>query len=96
VLRNSLSSPTSITVLDRGADSLFAAVNPFARRDEHTNQTILLYKVTTLVTYIVLLITAIYYTFRKPHEGHHPHRTIWGNNLATPFAQNAIITSIYW
>lgn len=82
---------------ENGASSSGAhRLNPFARRDEHTNQTILLYKITTFVTYIILLVTAIYYTFRKPHEGHHPHRTIWGNNLATPFAQNAIITSIYW
>jgi hypothetical protein len=49
-------------------------------------------RITTLLTYIIFLITAIYYTFKSPHPGH----TIWGNNTPSPFAQNSIITSIYW
>jgi hypothetical protein len=71
-------------------------VNPFSRRDEFSGQTILMYKITTLISYIVFVITAFYYTFNAPHEGKYHHSTIWGNNLATPFAQNHIITSIYW
>ncbi|KAF2662573.1 hypothetical protein K491DRAFT_182755 [Lophiostoma macrostomum CBS 122681] len=71
-------------------------LNPFARREDFSGQSILLYKITTLVSYIILLVTAFYYTFNAPHDGKYAHRTIWGNNLATPFAQNHIITSIYW
>ncbi|KAF2275713.1 DUF1774-domain-containing protein [Westerdykella ornata] len=78
------------------ANSLLAAVNPFARRDEYSRNTLNVYRVTTLVSYLVLVVTAFYYTFNKPHEGHHPHKKIWGNNRPTPFAQNSIITSVYW
>lgn len=59
----------------------------------------LAYKILTAVTYIILLVTAVYYTFRRPHEGgakKHDRHTIWGNNHASPFAQNMVITSIYW
>lgn len=71
-------------------------VNPFSRREDFSSRELILHRIATLVTYIIFLITAIYYTFRAPHEGHHPWRTIWGNNTATPFAQNSIMTSIYW
>lgn len=71
-------------------------VNPFSRRDEFSSQALIVHRITTLVTYIVFLVTAIYYTFERPHEGHKPRHTIWGNNAASPFAQNSIMTSIYW
>lgn len=80
-------------------------LNPFTRRDTHSGQTILIYKITTTISYILLLVTAIYYTFNAPPEHHHKHRngvhidyqhTIWGQNAPTAFAQNSIITSIYW
>ncbi|KAF2019207.1 DUF1774-domain-containing protein [Aaosphaeria arxii CBS 175.79] len=70
--------------------------NPFARREEHTGQSILLLKITTLISYLLLLVTAFYYNFNTPHEGHHPWRTIWGQNRPTPFALNSIMVSIYW
>jgi hypothetical protein len=75
---------------------MLCPVNPFARRDEHSAQQLILLRITTLVTYLIFVITAIYYTFEAPHEGHGPKHTIWGNNLATPFAQNSVMTSIYW
>lgn len=81
---------------ENGATSSGHRLNPFARREEHSQQALIIHRIATLVTYIIFLITAIYYTFKEPTEGHHPRRTIWGNNAATPFAQNAIITSIYW
>lgn len=80
-------------------------VNPFTRRDTHSGQTILIYKITTTLSYLLLLITAIYFTFNAPPETHRHHRdgyhsdykhTIWGQNAATPFAQDSILTSIYW
>lgn len=74
------------------------SVNPFMNRDEYPKRSILAYKVLTAVSWLVLVITSIYYTFSKPHEGHKPRRTIWGQNSAhhTPFAMNSLITSIYW
>ena len=72
------------------------AVNPFSRREEYSTQAVTVFKITTFLSYLILLVSAFYYTFNAPHEGHKPHRTIWGQNIATPFAQNSIITSIYW
>ncbi|KAJ4360092.1 uncharacterized protein N0V89_000651 [Didymosphaeria variabile] len=79
-----------------GAASSGSRLNPFSRRDEFSSRELILHRITTLVTYIIFVITAIYYTFSAPHEGHHPWHTIWGNNAATPFAQNKVMTSIYW
>lgn len=70
--------------------------NPFARREEFSNQSILLYKISTGLSYIILLVTAFYYAFNQPNEGHGPHHRFWQHQPATPFAQSSIITSIYW
>lgn len=98
---STLRSPSSSQV-----DNPPTAVNPFARRDEFSSQHILIYKIATAVTYLLLLVTTFYYTFNAPHErdgkGKHPHHhhhqgTIWGQNgwHPTPYSQNAIISSIY-
>ncbi|KAH8706111.1 hypothetical protein GQ44DRAFT_743496 [Phaeosphaeriaceae sp. PMI808] len=70
--------------------------NPFARREEFSSRSILFYKITTSISYLMLLVTAFYYTFNKPGEGSYRDGRIWQHNYATPFAQNKIITSIYW
>lgn len=73
--------------------------NPFARREQHSSQALIVHRITTLITYLLFLVTAAYYTFNAAEsQGKHarPGHTIWGNNQATPFAQNSIITSIYW
>ncbi|KAF2198366.1 DUF1774-domain-containing protein [Delitschia confertaspora ATCC 74209] len=72
--------------------------NPFSRRDEHSRNALVGYKIGTAISWLLLVITSIYYTFRAPGEGHKPRRTIWGQNSAhhTPFALNSVITSIYW
>ncbi|KAF2877289.1 hypothetical protein BDV95DRAFT_601698 [Massariosphaeria phaeospora] len=93
-------------------------LNPFARRTHHSATTILIYKILTPLTYILLVATSILYTFHAPapsssdhvkhgkhgkHGKHspsvhhtHPAHTIFGQNAPTPFAQNSIITSLYW
>lgn len=71
-------------------------LNPFTKRDEFSSQSILFYKITTLITYLLLLVTSFYYTFNKPHEGHKPHGRFWQHNYLTPFTQSSVITSIYW
>ncbi|KAF1980094.1 DUF1774-domain-containing protein [Bimuria novae-zelandiae CBS 107.79] len=81
---------------ENGAASSGSRVNPFSRREEFSSRELILHRITTIVTYIIFVITAIYYTFERPHEGHQPRHTIWGQNLATPFKQNSVMTSIYW
>jgi len=73
--------------------------NPFSRRESHTTQSILLYKILTTLSWLLVLVTTFYYTFHTPDDDVKTWRhTIWGVNrlYPTPFAQNAAITSIYW
>jgi len=75
------------------------ALNPFSRHDEYSRQSILFYKITTFVSWLILLITAVYYDIHAPHEGKYHRHTIWGQNghhRDSPFTQSAIMTSIYW
>jgi len=73
-------------------------INPFSRHDEFSREAVLWYKVTTAITWLILVVTSVYYTFEPPHEGKGAKRTIWGQNHAhpSPFTMNPIITSIYW
>lgn len=72
--------------------------NPFARRESHPTQAIWTYKILTMLSWLVLVVATFYYTFNIPGDDVKKWRhTIWGVNKAypTPFAQNAIITSLY-
>ncbi|KAH8593507.1 hypothetical protein B0O99DRAFT_627372 [Bisporella sp. PMI_857] len=75
-------------------------LNPFARRESHSERSIWAYKTLTTLSWLLVLITSIYYTFAVPEDaGHkHWHHTIWGVNSAriTPFSLNALIASLYW
>ena len=57
-----------------------------------SGRSLLLTKISTTVSYLLLLITAFYYTFNAPstHDGR-----FWHHNPSTPFAQSSIFTSIY-
>jgi len=74
--------------------------NPFARRESHPVQAIWTYKVLTVLTWLLTVIVSLYYTFGIPQDGKHKHNnTIWGHNSLhgrSPFALNALITSLYW
>jgi hypothetical protein len=57
----------------------------------------------TLVSWLLVVLTAFYYNFRRPEDGdrngHKWHRhTIWGQNRYrhTPFSLNPIIGGLYW
>jgi hypothetical protein len=57
------------------------------------------YKVCTIVTWLLVIVSGAYYTFNAPvHCRHHHCHTIWGQNdhRPTPFNLNSIVTSIYW
>lgn len=75
------------------------SLNPFARREEFSSQSLLFHKITTAVSYLLLLVTAWYYAFNSPHQdedGIKHHDRFWHHNVSTPFAQNSVMTSIYW
>ncbi|OCK77832.1 DUF1774-domain-containing protein [Lepidopterella palustris CBS 459.81] len=74
------------------------SINPFSSRDEYSRQSIITYKICTAVSWLLLVVTSIFYTFERPHEGKYQRRTIWeqNGNHRTPFTMNSIITSIYW
>jgi len=79
---------------DRRAD------NPFAKREEFGRSNLIAYKVLTIVTWLLVVITGAYYTFNAPPDCKHKHRchSIWGQNdhRPTPFALNSVVTSMYW
>ncbi len=73
--------------------------NPFARREEFSRSNLLAYKVLTIITWLLLIISGAYYTFNKPADCRHHHcHTIWGQNShrPTPFGLNSVVTSTYW
>jgi len=74
------------------------SVNPFQEQSTYSRRSLIAYRITTTISWLVLVITSIYYAFAAPHEGHYHRRTIWGQNSAhhTPFALNRVIVSIYW
>jgi len=72
--------------------------NPFTPQSSHSKNQVILYRILTTVSWLVLVITSIYYAFEAPHEGHYRRRTIWKQNSHhhTPFGLNRVIVSIYW
>ncbi|PKS09090.1 hypothetical protein jhhlp_003704 [Lomentospora prolificans] len=76
----------------------YHAWNPFAKRETHTAQSITTYKVLTLLTLLLTVLTSVYYTVDEPRDGFTIRRRIWDLNdlYPTGFTLNPIIASIYW
>ncbi|KAK8210119.1 hypothetical protein M8818_003606 [Zalaria obscura] len=74
------------------------SINPFMNRSEYPRPSLISYRVLTALSWLLVVITSIYYDLRRPTEGAHHRSTIWGQNHRrhTPFAMNPIITSLYW
>ncbi|KAL1302190.1 hypothetical protein AAFC00_002620 [Neodothiora populina] len=74
------------------------SINPFMSRETYPKRSVHAYRVSTALSWLLLVITSFYYTFNKPTEGKHHRDTIFGQNSRrhTPFALNSIIVSIYW
>ena len=72
--------------------------NPFSRRESHTSQSITTYKILTLLSWLLAVITSVFYSVDEPKDGFHIRQRIWDlNNLyRTAFTLNPIIASIYW
>ncbi|KAI1635158.1 DUF1774-domain-containing protein [Biscogniauxia mediterranea] len=73
-------------------------INPFAKRESHSTNTVVAYKTLTIVTWLLSIIVSVYYTFNSPDDGVWPRRKIWKQNdhYQTAFRLNHIIASIYW
>lgn len=76
----------------------FRQINPFAKRESHSAEHVKVYKFLTIISWLLVVISAVYYTFNAPNDDKTHQRTIWGQNshYHTAFAMNSIITSIYW
>lgn len=74
--------------------------NPFAKREEFGRGNLIAYKILTIVSWLLVVIVGVYYTFSAPDDcnKHQKCHTIWGqnNHNHTPFALNSVVTSIYW
>jgi hypothetical protein len=73
-------------------------VNPFSKRETVSPRTLVIYKISTFVTWLLVVISSVYYAFNAPHDDIYARRTIWGQNKHhhTAFALNSIIASVYW
>ncbi|RDW69447.1 ATP synthase F0 [Coleophoma cylindrospora] len=74
-------------------------VNPFSRRESHSAASVTTYKVLTILSWLLVVITSFYYSFNVPQDDIKKWRsTIWGVNAVyhTPFATSSVIASIYW
>ncbi|RYP64591.1 hypothetical protein DL771_008704 [Monosporascus sp. 5C6A] len=73
-------------------------INPFAKRDEHSKNTIITYKILTTLTWLLSIVVSFYYTFNAPDDGSLARRRIWRQNdhYHTAFRMNHIIANIYW
>ncbi|KAL5113526.1 hypothetical protein ACEQ8H_008591 [Pleosporales sp. CAS-2024a] len=56
-------------------------------------RSLLLAKISTTVSYLLFLVTAVYYAF---HSADAHNGSFWAHNYSSPFAQSSIFTSLYW
>lgn len=59
-------------------------VNPFAKRDSHSRNTVITYKILTILTWLLSLIATVYYTFEYPRDGLYLRKRIWDQNYLYP------------
>jgi hypothetical protein len=65
-------------------------------RSEHGFQSLLLYRITTTLSWVLFLVSTFYYTFNSPSSASPNSHRFWQHNISTPFAQSSLFTSIYW
>jgi hypothetical protein len=72
--------------------------NPFSKRESHSSNSILVYKILTAITWLLSVVSSVYYAVHRPHDGHHARRRIWQQNSHHPtaFTMNNVIASVYW
>ncbi|MCJ1303342.1 hypothetical protein MMC08_006151 [Hypocenomyce scalaris] len=75
------------------------ALNPFAGRESHDRRSLIVYKTLTILSWLLVLVLSIYYSFHAPSDGKKSHNhKIWEQNKhhRTPFSLNPFITDVYW
>ncbi|MCJ1479433.1 hypothetical protein MMC13_008119 [Lambiella insularis] len=72
-------------------------VNPFAKRESHTQRSLLAYKILTVASWFLVHVVNIHYGFNAP-AGDTSGHSIWEQNRLhpTPFSLNPAIVDIYW
>jgi len=73
------------------------SLNPFSKREEHSANSLLTYKILTFASWLLVHIVNIHYAWNAPN-GKGRSSTIWGQNAQHPtaFALNPTIVDIYW
>ncbi|KAK3190539.1 hypothetical protein K4F52_003560 [Lecanicillium sp. MT-2017a] len=72
--------------------------NPFSKRESHSAGHLTTYKILTTITWLLAVVTSVYYTIHAPHDGFTIRKRIWDQNYLYPsaFTMNHIIASIFW
>jgi hypothetical protein len=72
--------------------------NPFAKRESHGANSILTYKILTLVSWLLSVVVSVYYTTNEPHDGFTIRKRIWDQNYLYPsaFTMNSTLADIFW
>jgi len=73
-------------------------MNPFAKRDAHGPNSVLTYKVLTILSWLLSVVVSFYYSYERPHDGPRHRSRIWDQNSLHPtaFTMNHVIVSLYW
>ncbi|KAI6345497.1 hypothetical protein MCOR28_003565 [Pyricularia oryzae] len=73
-------------------------INPFSKRDSHSANAVFTYKILTITSWLLSLLSSVYYTFNDDHDAFHIRRRIWDINdlYLTGFRLDHMITSLYW
>jgi hypothetical protein len=74
------------------------AWNPFSHRESHSSGSIFTYKLLTLLSWLLSVVSSVYYVLNEPKDGFTIRRRIWDqNNLyRTAFTMNPIMGDVYW
>lgn len=72
--------------------------NPFSRRESHSSESIVVYKVLTILSWLLSVVVSVYYTVNEPHDGFTIRNRIWDQNYLYPsaFTLNSTLADIYW
>ncbi|TPX11980.1 uncharacterized protein E0L32_007283 [Thyridium curvatum] len=74
------------------------SINPFSKRESHSANAIITYKVLSILTWLLSLVVSVYYVLHEPHDGFTIRHRIWDQNWLYPtgFTLNPVIIDVYW
>jgi hypothetical protein len=72
--------------------------NPFSKRESHSAESLIVYKILTILTWLLSVVVSVYYTIHEPHDGFTIRKRIWDQNYLYPsaFTLNSTLVDIYW